>query len=685
MDLVIVESPTKSKTISKFLGKDYQVESSYGHVRDLPKSKLGVDLANNFEPEYVISPKAKQNLKKLNQLAKKADSIILATDEDREGEAIAWHLAEALGLGISNSSARSGSAFGGQFPISKQKLKSQFPKIQRIVFHEITRPAIEQALENPREINLDLVNAQQARRVLDRLVGYELSPFLWKKIKYGLSAGRVQSAALRLLVEKEKEIQEFKPVQYFPIRALVSKLKSKDDFEAFLFKINEKNIPNPGILSAEQAKTIVSELEKAEFSVFDLIKKQTSRSPSPPFTTSTLQQDAWQKLRYSSKQTMMIAQQLYEQGLITYMRTDSVNLSQQSINAARKLIQDQFGKNYLPEKPNFYKAKSKLAQEAHEAIRPTNPFLLPEELKQSHDSKQAKLYQLIWSRFIACQMGKAKIAQQTVIVLARYQDQSYFLKTTGQQIIFDGFLKVANSSAKEVFLPELKKEEVLELKKILSEEKFTQPPARYNDASLVKMLEQLGIGRPSTYSSIISTLLLRNYVQRTETRSLQATSLGILVTELLVNHFQEVVDYKFTARIEDDLDEIANKGSDWRKLVKNFYGSFHENLLKKEKEVSRQEATERPSDEVCDKCGAPMVVKYGRYGEFLGCSRYPDCSNIKKLPKQNQELDILCPECGKEHGGKVVIRRTKAKKRVFYGCSRWPECNFMSWKKPVNE
>lgn len=660
MKLVIVESPTKAKTIAQFLGKDYQVEPSFGHIRDLPKNKLGVDLTNNFEPEYVILPKAKEILKKLNYLANKAEAVILATDEDREGEAIAWHLIESLGL-------------AGAKPV------------ERIVFHEITRSAIEQALKTPRGINFNLVNAQQARRVLDRLVGYELSPFLWRKIKYGLSAGRVQSAALRLVVEREKEIQSFKPVQYFVIKVQVSQEKSQDEFEVVLFKIGEKNIPEPGILSAEQSKAVVSELKKAEYSVFELTKRLIQRSPAPPFTTSTLQQEAWQKLRYSSKQTMLIAQQLYEQGLITYMRTDSVNLSQQSIEAARKLIQEQFGKEYLPTKPNLYRAKSKLAQEAHEAIRPTDPFLLPENLKQDYDAKQQKLYQLIWNRFIACQMEKARLSQQTVIVLAKTAKQNYFLKTSGQQVVFDGFLKITNSNLKETILPELEKEERLEFKKVFSEEKLTQPPPRYNDASLVKMLEQLGIGRPSTYASIINTLLLRGYLQRTESRSLQATNLGILVTELLINHFQEIVDYQFTARVEDDLDEVANKGKDWRKLVRDFYQPFHENLLKKEQEVSRREATERPSDQRCDKCGAPMVIKYGKYGEFLGCSRYPDCSNIKKLPRQEQLLELPCPKCGETAGGRVVVRRTKTKKRVFYGCSRWPDCNFMSWKKPELE
>ncbi|HCI05124.1 TPA: type I DNA topoisomerase [Patescibacteria group bacterium] len=658
--LIIVESPTKARTISGFLGSGFEIQSSFGHVRDLPKSKLGIEIENNFEPVYVVSPKAKENLAKLQKLSQNSKAVILATDEDREGEAIAFHLAQALNL------------------------KDNY---QRIAFHEITKPAIEEALKTPRKINMDLVNAQQARRILDRLVGYELSPFLWKKIKYGLSAGRVQSAALRLLVEREKEIQAFNPEKYFTIKAEFSRLKSKpESFKAELFKINQETIKEPGIESEEKSQAILKDLFSSTSSVFEINKKELKKSPQAPYTTSTLQQDSFARLRYSAKQTMMLAQRLYEKGFITYMRTDSVNLSKDSVLQARSFVQQSFGKDYLPETPNFYKTKSKMAQEAHEAVRPTNAFLNPEEFKLKNDeAKEAKLYELVWRRFIACQMAKAVIVQEAAVVESKSGKNNYYFKANGQKIVFDGFLKVSNNSAKELILPRLEPGEALEIREPESEEHFTQPPARFNDASLVKTLELLGIGRPSTYASIISTLVLRDYVSRTESKSLQATSLGFLVTELLVSHFNDIVDYQFTAKIEDEFDEIAEKGTNWQKMIKNFYEPFHENLVKKETEVTRAQATERPSEEICDKCGSPMVVKYGRFGEFLGCSKYPECSNIKKLPKQNHDLGILCPECGAKEGGKVVLRRTKAKKRVFYGCSRWPACNFMSWKKPADD
>ena len=661
--LIIVESPTKAKTISSFLGDDFEVQSSYGHVRDLPKSKLGIDLENNFEPIYVIPPKAKENLEKLQKLAKKAGSTILATDEDREGEAIAFHLAQALSL----------------------------TKIERIVFHEITKPAIEEALKAPRGINMDLVNAQQARRVLDRLVGYELSPFLWKKIKYGLSAGRVQSVALRLLVEREKTILAFNSEKYFTISAGFFSLDKEKKLTGELFKINDEPIKDPGITSEKQVEEILKDLSRSDCLIFEITKKELKKSPQAPFTTSTLQQDSWSRLRYSAKQTMMLAQQLYEKGFITYMRTDSVNLSKESAQSARKFILENFGKDYLSEKQNVYKTKSKMAQEAHEAIRPTNPFLTPDEFKnKSDDAKQAKLYELIWRRFIACQMEKAVISQESVMVEAAASSPSlkssgvakYYFKTHGQKVVFDGYLRISSSSFKELTLPSFEKNERLIIDSPEAEERFTQPSARFNDASLVKTLESLGTGRPSTYALIINTLIMRDYVSRTETRALQPTSLGILVTDLLVNHFNDIVDYQFTAKVENELDEVAEKGIDWRKVTRDFYEPFHENLLKKENEVTRKDATERPSDQVCDKCGSPMVVKYGKYGEFLGCSNYPACSNIKKLPKQSQDLGILCPECGSSESGKVVMRRTKAKKRIFYGCSRWPKCNFMSWKRP---
>jgi DNA topoisomerase-1 len=648
--LIIVESPTKAKTISSFL-KGFDILPSYGHIRDLPKNKLGIDL-DNFKVEYVIIPKAKENLKKIEKQARKSTEIILATDEDREGEAIAWHLLQALNLDEN--------------------------KTKRIVFHEITKPAIEEALKNPRKIKIELINAQQARRVLDRLVGYKLSPFLWRKIKYGLSAGRVQSAALRLICEKEKEIEDFISQEYWTISAILE--KNNQTFEAQLFKINDKTLDKLEIKNEEGAKEISQKIKQADFSVFDLKQKTIFNSPFPPFTTSTLQQESWQKLRFSSKQTMMLAQQLYEQGLITYMRTDSVNISKQAIAMVRKFIEQEFGKDYLPSTYNIYKTKSKLSQEAHEAIRPTDINKTSLKLKDKLTGQQLKLYELIWKRFVACQMSKATLKQTTVIVKAQNKDD-YFLKATGEIIVFDGFLKIFPKK-QETILPSLEKDDKLKLLEIKTLQHFTQPPARYNDASLVKKLEELGIGRPSTYASIISTLLLRNYIERNSSRAFTPTMLGKLVNDLLVKHFKDIVNYEFTATIENDLDRIAQGEKNWQEVVKNFYEPFNKNLEQKEKEVSRREATEKESEEICEKCGSKMVVKYGKYGPFLACSNYPNCSNIKKIPKQNTELDIPCPKCGKTEGGKIVVRKTKTKKRTFYGCSRWPKCDFMSWKLP---
>jgi len=648
--LIIVESPTKAKTISSFL-KGFDILPSYGHIRDLPKNKLGIDL-DSFKVEYVIIPKAKENLKKIEKQARKSTEIILATDEDREGEAIAWHLLQALNLDEN--------------------------KTKRIVFHEITKPAIEEALKNPRKIKIELINAQQARRVLDRLVGYKLSPFLWRKIKYGLSAGRVQSAALRLICEKEKEIEDFISQEYWTISAILE--KNNQTFEAQLFKINDKTLDKLEIKNEKEAKEISQKIKQADFSVFDLKQKTIFNSPLPPFTTSTLQQESWQKLRFSSKQTMMLAQQLYEQGLITYMRTDSVNISKQALIMVRKFIEQEFGKDYLPSTYNIYKTKSKLSQEAHEAIRPTDINKTSLKLKDKLTGQQLKLYELIWKRFVACQMSKATLKQTTIIVKAQNKD-NYFLKATGEIVVFDGFLRIFPKK-QETILPSLEKNDKLKLLEIKNQQHFTQPPARYNDASLVKKLEELGIGRPSTYASIISTLLLRNYIERNSSKAFEPTMLGKLVNDLLVKHFKDIVDYEFTATIENDLDKIAQGVKNWQEVVKNFYKPFEKNLEQKEKEVSRREATEKESEEICEKCGSKMVVKYGKYGPFLACSNYPNCSNIKKIPKQNTELDIPCPKCGKTEGGRIVIRKTKTKKRTFYGCSRWPKCDFMSWKLP---
>ena len=678
--LIIVESPTKAKTIGGFLGKQYEVMSSFGHVRDLPTKKFdkttrfGIDIEHDFQPQYVVPAKAKENVAKLQKAAGQAARVILATDEDREGEAIAWHLAYLLNPreSVKRKTRK----------VAADKAPVQF---SRIAFHEITRQAVEQALEHPRDIDKNMVDAQQARRVLDRLSGYELSQFLWHKIKYGLSAGRVQSVALRLLCEREAQVQEFRQTEYFGITAMLAPAgmkAKKHGFAARLIAVNDEPIKEPGILKKETADTIVENLKQSNFSVQDASKRIVTRSAPAPFTTSTLQQASWQKLHFSAKQTMLVAQQLYEQGLITYMRTDSVNLSKQSVLDARSYINKTFGKTYVPDRFNVYKAKSKLAQEAHEAIRPTDALKTPDAIKQL-DARQSKLYTLIWSRFIASQMEKAKLAQQSITVHARSDAARavYAFRANGQTVTFGGFLAVWDSVQKEDALPEVSRGDAIDPSDIEATRHFTLPPARYNDASLVKTMEELGIGRPSTYASILNTIITRGYVERTSVRSLQPTGLGIIVNDLLVKHFPSILDYRFTAQNEDELDQIASGERIWHEVVRAFYTPFHELVEQKEKEVTRREASERPSDEMCDKCGSPMVVKWGRYGRFLACSNYPACSNIKKMKTEQQDLG-LCPTCGTSEGGRIVMRKTKSRGRPFYGCSRWPACAFASWKKP---
>lgn len=709
MKLVIVESPTKAKTISKFLGKDFDVKSSFGHIRDLPKKEMGIDIEHDFEPKYIIPTKAKTRVSELKKLAKKADDVILATDEDREGEAISWHLVSALGLDPEKS--------------------------KRIVFHEITKTAIEKALESPRNLDLNLVDAQQARRVLDRLVGYELSPFLWKKIKRGLSAGRVQSVALRLIVEREREIQNFKPQEYWHIGAL---LKSRNgEMEAKLSKESGKALGKLGIENKEKAEKIKSFLEQAVFSVENITRKETTKNPSAPYTTSTLQQDANTKLGYSAKQTMMIAQQLYEGvligkegsvGLITYMRTDSVNLSMESMLAAKKVIAEKFGKEFSLENPRFFKTKSKGAQEAHEAIRPTFPEKDPESLKEYLDPKQYRLYKMIWQRMIASQMNPAVMDSVSVDISATRKDSSdnYTLRSTGSTIKFPGYLKVYGNKlpVTEKILPEMTEKEILELVKVLADQKFTEPPARYSEATLVKALEEDGIGRPSTYAPTISTIIDRKYVNKDENKKLYPEEIGFLVSDLLVEHFGTIVDYKFTAKMEEDLDEVAEGKKKWVPVIRDFYGPFHKNLEEKTKAVKKEDYqekldrkcpecggdlvvkfgrfgkfiacsnyptckyTEKTEDEkkmdeqhkneICEVCGAPMVVKRGRFGAFLGCSNYPECKNIRKIEKKT---GIKCPKCG---AGEIVERKSK-RGRLFFGCNKYPNCDFALWNKPTGE
>jgi DNA topoisomerase-1 len=697
MNLIIVESPTKASTISKFLGKDYKVESSYGHIRDLPKSKLGIDIENNFEPQYVIPLKAKKRVNFLKKEAQNVEKIILATDEDREGEAIAWHLTQALDLGNLKFKIQNSKQNSKQIPNSK----FQIPKVERIVFHEITKSAIEEALKNPRGININLVNAQQARRVLDRLVGYKLSPFLWAKIMKRLSAGRVQSVALRLIVEREEEIRNFKPEEYWTIVASLLKIKNQKskikNIEAYLYKINDEVVSKLGIKSKEEADKIVEDLKKCDYRVLKIEKKELKRNPLPPFTTSTLQQEASKKLHYSAKQTMRLAQNLYENGLITYHRTDSLNLSQESLTAAKKWIEKNLGKEYAIQAPRIFKTRSRLAQEAHEAIRPTNPELIPAKIKATL-FQEKKLYELIWRRFIASQLpqarfdftaieikaenSKSKTLNSKQIANSKFQtSNTYILKTSGSIMKFDGFLKIWPIQFEEAELPALEENEELKLKEIKPEQHFTEPPPRYNEASLIKVLEKYGIGRPSTYAPIISVIQERNYVYKNEQRRFQPTEIGELVNKILVEHFPQIVDIQFTAQMEEKLDEIAQGKEKWQKVIENFYQPFAENLEKKYQEVKKQKPIEEKTDEVCENCGKSMVIKYGKFGKFLACSGFPECRHTKQITTimtDDKGEKIKCPKCQK---GEIVRRKTK-KGRFFYGCSRYPDCDYASWTKP---
>ncbi len=662
-NLVIVESPTKAKTISKFLGRDYKIESSFGHIRDLPKSKLGVDVDNNFEPQYTIPIKAKKKCNELKKLADKAENIYFATDEDREGEAISWHLVEIF--------------------------KTPKSKVKRIVFHEITEEAIKEALKNPRTLDLNLVDAQQARRVLDRLVGYQLSPLLWKKVARGLSAGRVQSVAVRLIVEREREIEAFKPQEYWSIESIFSPQKTKNEkieFEARLNEIDGKTVDKFEIKNDKQADKILSDLKNAEYEISNIEKKQAKKSPLPPFTTSTLQQAANNRLGFSAKQTMMLAQQLYEGielgklgsvGLITYMRTDSLNLADKFLNEAQAYIKDKFGKEYT-NGIHKYKAKSKMAQEAHEAIRPTLATNDPESIKEYLNDRQYKLYKLIWQRALASQMSEAILDGTKIDIKAI--NTPYIFRANGSIIKFDGFLKVYPTATKENILPDLSKKDLLDLISITPNQHFTQPPARYSEATLVKALEEYGIGRPSTYAPTISTIQDRNYVEKEEKR-LKPTEIGILVNDLLVKHFEQIVDYQFTANLENDLDQIAEGKIKWQPVIHEFWGPFKKNLEKKEKELDKKEITEESTDEVCEKCKKPMVIKIGRFGKFLACTGYPECKNTKPLDQEGKEQQApeetgdKCPDCGKP-----MVKR-KGRFGEFIGCSGYPECKYIKKEK----
>lgn len=701
MKLLIVESPTKAKTISRFIGKGFKVQSSFGHLRDLPKSKMGVDVEKDFKPSYVIPTAKRKQVTLLKKEAKKADEIYYATDEDREGEAIAWHLAHIM--------------------------EEDPKKTKRITFHEITKDAIVDALKEPRSIDMNLVDAQQARRILDRLVGYELSPFLWRKVAKGLSAGRVQSVAVRLIVERERERQAFKPEEYWTIEAIL-KNKNADELTAKLHSIDGKTLDKFELSNEKSVKPILKDLEKLSYIIDDITKKEVKRNPYAPFTTSTLQQEANRRFGFSAKQTMMLAQQLYEGiesdkghiGLITYMRTDSVTISDKFITQARNYISDEYGKNYLPGSPRRYKTKSKMAQEAHEAIRPTEATNIPSNIKKHLNSNQAKLYDLIWRRAISSQMKPAVINQTTVSIKA----DKYGLRSTGSIISFSGFLKAYGEKTTDNLLPKIEKNEELKLEKLVDKQHFTEPPARYSDATLVKALEEYGIGRPSTYAPTIATIIDRNYVDRDESKRLSPTEMAFLVTDLLTEHFPHVVDFKFTAELEENLDKIAEGNQDWVKALKDFYIPFHKNLEKKEKEISKKDLTEEETNEMCDKCGKPMIKKIGRYGTFMACSGFPDCKNTKPLAGKEEKMDgdeDPCPKCGKDmvvkHGrygaflacsgypeckyikktqkstgvkcpeckeGDIISRRSKRGK-IFYGCSSYPKCDFALWYKPTGD
>ena len=666
MDLIIVESPTKAKTISKFLGKEYRVESSFGHIRDLPARELGVDLDNGFEPKYVIPTKAKKVVSALKTAAAKAKNIILASDEDREGEAIAWHLAKAL-----NANAET---------------------TQRIVFHEITKDAIIEALAHPRQIDQAMVDSQQARRILDRLVGYKLSPFLWKKVAKGLSAGRVQSVATRLIVEREKEIRAFNSEEYWSIAADLATEK-KEVFRAALVKIKNKSVGKLD-LKEKVAADIKEDLHTCVYNVLNTEKKKVEKSPLAPFTTSTLQQAANRHLGYSAKQTMTVAQKLYEKGFITYMRTDSLNLSAKFVTAANDWITKNLGKEYATG-GKTYKNKSKNAQEAHEAIRPTEAENTPDEEAKTLESSEAKLYRLIWQRAVASQAVSAKLAATTINISAKNNDSDYVLRASGQIISFPGYLSIWPEKTKEQELPVLEDKDKLKLEDVLAEKHETVPPARYSDAGLVKEMEKHGVGRPSTYAPTIATIIARNYVERDDNKRLKPTEISFVVTDLLSNHFPKIVDYKFTAQLEDDLDLISSGQKEWRPVISDFYEDFSENLEKKYQEINKEEIMPiEKSEEKCDKCGATMLIKTGRYGKFLACSAFPDCRNIKKLDAEGgvAEEKVKDPkilELEKEHASETCdkcgspMKVRTGKYGPFLACSAYPKCkNIKNIHKP---
>ena len=657
-DLVIVESPAKAKTIKKYLGPDYEVVASMGHVRDLPKARLSVDIKHGFAPKYDIIKGKEKLVKELKGLAEKSDNVYLATDPDREGEAISWHLAYILGL------------------------PEDYCK--RVEFNEITKTGVTNGMEHPRAINNDLVDAQQARRILDRLVGYKLSPFISQKIRRGLSAGRVQSVALRIICDRENEIRKFKPEEYWSIDAKFIPKGSRKSFAATLYSDKNGKIK---IQNQEQADKIEADLKDAEYTITKVRHGTRKKSPAPPFITSTLQQEASRKLGFQSRRTMKVAQELYEgveiegmgaTGLITYMRTDSLRISNLAIDEVTKYIEQAYGKEYLPAQPRHFKSRSN-AQDGHEAIRPSMPSLTPDSIKSSLTSDQYKLYKLIWSRFTACQM--AECIQKTT--QAEIEANGYTFKASGYYVDFPGFTALYvegkdEAEEKSSQLPPLEKNMSARCKELKKSQHFTQPPARYTEASLIKTLEEYGIGRPSTYAATITTLTSREYVKR-EAKSLVPTELGEVITKLMKERFPNIVNVKFTAQMEENLDMVENGSEQWVDLLDSFYGDFEKTLkdAKAEMEGVKLKLKEDETDIVCEKCGRKMVVKVGRYGKFIACPGYPECKNIKKYV---EKTGTVCPKCG----GDVIVKHTKTK-RVFYGCTNYPECDFVSWNEPTNE
>ncbi|EAH7596565.1 TPA: type I DNA topoisomerase [Campylobacter upsaliensis] len=660
-DLIIVESPAKARTISNFLGNKYEVMASKGHIRDLPKTSFGIKIEeDHFVPEYRISKDHSALVKELKEKAAKAGQVYLATDEDREGEAIAYHIAKAIG-----------------------KDENSLP---RIVFHEITQSAIEHALKNPRKLDINSVNAQQTRRLLDRIVGYKLSPLLGQKIQRGLSAGRVQSAALKIIVDREKEIRAFVPLEYFSIDMIFSK-----DLEAELVEFDAKKLEKLSLTNKDRAKLILEECQKAQFVVENIESKERKIAPPPPFMTSTLQQSASNRLGFTPKKTMMIAQKLYEgvkthqgtMGVITYMRTDSLNLAKEAVKSARELIKEHFGKEYLPSKENIYTTKSKGAQEAHEAIRPTNLSFTPELAAKYLEKDELRLYTLIYNRFLACQMNPAISQSEGVFV----RGGRALFKISGRRVLFEGFYKVYGDMDKDKILPEFKKDQVLKTQKLSMSNHFTEPPSRYSEAGLVKKLESLGIGRPSTYAPTISILSARDYVS-IEKKQLKPNEIAFSVTELLEKNFSDIVDSHFTSNLENTLDEIAENKADWQETLKEFYYPFMRKI-EEGKSTIKSQKTFTKLDEKCPECGGELAVRKGRYGEFIACLAFPKCRYSRNLKEDNAEkkeakkpngIGIKCPKC---KDGEVVERFSRRGK--FYGCNHYPKCDFVSNYKPSEE